>query len=472
MYNKEIQKIKVDLNETLCDDFLGLSAVYHGFNYNKEYEMRGYTAADREVEYKRLKETRVKIVRSWFYPNYNCADICGPYDMKCQRMEAMRKWCQDMKDMEIDIAFQAGWHFPDNLYYGHEKPDDKVDAYNYANWAAETFKYLIVDCGLDNIKYAILFTEPTGNGMCEQEGLKHWNRWDYYAHTIRILDKVFKEKGIRHLVKFVGPNNSAGGLHLENAVRDLNDVIDIYSGHDYNYNRQYHWENMARRMSEAVKSTGKPFWMDEYGMQMDTLHDTAIYGAYIAQIVSASISCGHQTPMIWTLFDQLFPSGTPFEVPENATDDGSHNMNRDGFMNGVHHWGVTTFPCDDIDGAGSVYPSYYAYVMLSKALGGKPNEGKVRTVKTYHATTLYSAASVQGEDFSILAVNSNPRKEPVIIEGLPEGKTLYKHVFDPYSRLPEFGTANKPLKHTVTNGEVTTVIPDGGFVIFSTREVL
>jgi len=61
MYKKEIQRIKVDFNEILCDNFLGLSAVYHGFNYNKEYEMRGYTAADREVEYKRLKETRVKI---------------------------------------------------------------------------------------------------------------------------------------------------------------------------------------------------------------------------------------------------------------------------------------------------------------------------------------------------------------------------------------------------------------------------
>lgn len=43
MYTKEIQRIKVDFNETLCEDFLGMTAVYHGYNYNKEYEMRGYT---------------------------------------------------------------------------------------------------------------------------------------------------------------------------------------------------------------------------------------------------------------------------------------------------------------------------------------------------------------------------------------------------------------------------------------------
>ena len=58
MYTKEIQRIKVDFNETLCEDSLGMTAVYHGYNYNKEYEMRGYTAADREVEDKHLKETQ------------------------------------------------------------------------------------------------------------------------------------------------------------------------------------------------------------------------------------------------------------------------------------------------------------------------------------------------------------------------------------------------------------------------------
>lgn len=182
--------------------------------------------------------------------------------MKCQRMEALRKWCQDMKDIGVSIALQAGWSFPADLYYGHTMPDPEKDPENIAKWAAESFKYLIKDCGLDNIKYVILFTEPTGKGMCEQEGLRHLNRWDYYAHTCHVIDRTFREYGLRDLVKFVGPNNSSGGLHLEEAVRDLDDIIDIYSGHDYNYNRQYHWENMARRMSQIVESTGKPFWMD------------------------------------------------------------------------------------------------------------------------------------------------------------------------------------------------------------------
>ena len=470
MYKEETQKIRVDFEDTLCDNYLGMNAVYHGFNYMPEYKMRGYTDADRAVEYARVKEARLRIARTWFYPNYNCLDIKGPYDMHSQRMEALRKWCQDMKDMGIEVALQAGWHFIDNTYYGHEMPNDKEDPEDFANWAASSFAYLIDTCGLDNIKYAILFTEPTGDGVCEK--LESWNRWDYYVHCCRILDRVFRERGLRDRVKFVGPNNSAGGKHLEEAVRDLNDVIDIYSSHDYNYNRQYHWENMARRMSQIVAPTGKPFWMDEYGMQMDLLRDFSAFGGFMAQIVSASICAGHQTSMIWTLFDQLHNSGTPLGLPEDAEDDGSHCLNRDGFHNGVHRWGCATFPCDDMEGAGSVYPTWYAYVLLSKALGGRIDGGIVRTCKTYHATTVYSAASVQGDDFAVLTVTSEPWETPVIVEGLPEGKTLYRHIYAPYCRLPGYGTEGKPKPVVVKDGRIESVIPAGGFAIFSTRETL
>lgn len=208
-------------------------------------------------------------------------------------------------------------------------------------------------------------------------------------------------------------------------------------------------------------------------MQMDVLRDTPAYGGYIAQIVSASISAGHQTSMIWTLMDRLFTGGTPYGLPDDAEDDGSHNFNRDAFHNGVHRWGVVSFPYDEIEDAGFVYPSWYAYIMLSNALGGKIGGGVVKTVKTYHATTLYSAASKQGDDFAVLTVTSTPWESPVIVEGLPAGTTLYRHVYNPYSRLPGFGTEAKPRAVKVDEkGCIESKIPGSGFCIFSTREVL
>lgn len=64
MYKMETQRIRVDFNDILCDNFLGMNAVYHGYNYMPEYKMRGYTEADRAVEYERVKKARLRIART------------------------------------------------------------------------------------------------------------------------------------------------------------------------------------------------------------------------------------------------------------------------------------------------------------------------------------------------------------------------------------------------------------------------
>ena len=465
------QTIRVDFDKILCGDFLGMNAVYHGNTYMPEYTLRGYTEADRAVEYARLDEARLRIARTMFTPMLNCRSLDGPYDMHCQRMEAIRRWCQDMKDRGIEVALQAGWHFTPNTYWGHEGPDPKTDPDRFAGWAAASFSYLMDECGLDNIKYVILFTEPTSymTGLLP-EG---YDLWTYYVPMIRAIDRKFREAGLRDRLKFVGPNNTSGGVHLAEAVRDLNDVIDIYSGHDYNFAHQGQWASMAQRMAEIVAPTGKPFWMDEYGMQLEVFRSSPQYGTYIAGIIAASMAAGHQTSLIWTLLDQVHTdsNGHPMEIPEGETDCVPHSYNRDSFHDGCHRWGLAAFPCDGYEGAGGLYPAWYAYCLLSRAVGGTKDGGKVQSVFTENALTLYSMAVKQGEHRTVVAVNSNATPADASIEGLPDG-VYYRHTFAPFANRPGYGTLDTPVAVRCENGVLRDTLPAGGVVAYSTRVAL
>ena len=467
------QKIHVDFNRTLCGDFLGMNAVYHGNTYMPEYAMRGYTEADRAVEYARLHEARLRIARTMFTPMLNCRSLDGPIDMHCQRMEAIRLWCQDMKEQGIEVALQAGWHFSTNTYWGHEGPDPKTDPDRFADWAAASFSYLMDECGLDNIKYVFLFTEPTSY----QSGLlpEGYDLWSYYVPMVRAIDRKFREAGLRDRLKFVGPNNTSGGVHLAEAVRDLNDVIDIYSGHDYNYAHQGQWANMAQKMAEIVAPTGKPFWMDEYGMQLEVFRSAPQYGTYIAGIIAASMAAGHQTTLIWTLLDQVHTDNSyPMEIPDGVTDLVPHYNNRDSFHDGSHRWGLASFPCDGFEGAGGLYPAWYAYCLLSKAVGGTMDGGKVRSVYTDHMTdalTLYSMAVQQGEDRTFVAVNSDAAPAEFTVDGLPDG-VYFRHTFAPFANRPGYGTLDTPVRVRCENGMIHDTLPAGGVVAYYTRVAL
>lgn len=467
----QMQNITVDFDKVLCPDFLGLNAIYHGFAWMPENLLRGMTDADREREFDTVMEARLRIARTMFYPGDNCEKIEGPYDMHCPRMEAIRKWCQAMKDRGVTVALQTGWHYSRNTYFGHDAPNSEVDPQRFAKWAAESFSYLMNDCGLDNIRYAFLFTEPTSYASGDTpEG---YTLWTYYVKICKAIDQSFREYGLRERLKFVGPNNTSGGTHLAEAVRDLNDVVDIYSSHDYNFAHQGQWANMAQNMADIVAPTGKPFWMDEYGMQLEVFRRTPEYGNYIGQVITASMAAGHQTTMIWTLVDQLHCSSEPMGLPEGAVDDGSHSYNRDSFHNGIHRWGLVSSPLDTVENAGSPYPSWYAYLLISKALGGRLDGGKVASVYTESAMTLYAAAVKQDEEYTVMVVNSNAEETKFTLDlGKIFDRPIYRHVFDPYSAAPCYGTQAAPIKVPCEGKVLTDILPMSAVAIYTTREVL
>lgn len=464
------QRLKVDFDKVICEKFLGLNAVYHGFAYMKEYEARGGCDADVEREIAYAKKANLKIARTIFGLGYFADSIDGPFNMDTERMQNFCKWLKITKDNGIDIALECG-SFTGSTFFGHEKMDPERDPQKFAEGYYQVLKYLILEKGFTNIKYLSLFIEPTTNERRPiPDGFP--DVWSYYVVVVKAIHERLIKGGIRDKVKLVGPNNSERGRHIANAVADLSNEIDIFSGHFYNYVQHWEWKLMCNDFARIVAPTGKPFWMDEYGIQMELLRNTPQYGTMIANIVSASVSAGHQTTLIWTLFDQLHLTGGK----EFSKDDTLHIYNMDSFHDGVHRWGLRRWIRDNIPEAGEAYPAWYAYCLLANALGGEnvstcfTDDGSEDYFTTSRSnTTDYVCATKSGDDITVVAVNSNAFPSEIILDTNGGNRTIYRYSFEPWSDDKFYCAQNEPIKMEMRDGKLEDTLPKGGFCVYSTR---
>ena len=441
-------KLKVHTDHVLQSDYLGVNQVYHGFAFMPENEARGMTDADRTREFNRVSEMCLNIARTWFRPDWSNGDsLSNPPNWESPKMRAFYKWLTAMQERNVDVALQAGWWFTTDTYLGSPSPDPARDLDRYPRWVSDAVHEIVEKRGFHNVKYLILLTEPTSYEM----GIvpKGETQWSYYVKMVRAIDRQLRADGRRALVKLVGPNNSNGGVHLKEAAAELNDVLDIYSGHDYNKRDYEEWFAMCQAMAATVASTGKPFWLDELGKQDEAYRLTGDYGNYLAQIVAASINAGLQTSMQWLLFDQLYVA--PLEKGDG----------KDGFHIGVHRWGACKWPHDSVEDPTSCYPQWGAVRLLSKYLSGRNG---TKSLVTESAGALKIAATTpQGKGLSVLVVNTSDASQEFSIEvsGDKVRHTLHRHLFDPQNAL----AADNPAKF---RGRVRDKIPARSAAVYST----
>jgi hypothetical protein len=354
-----------------------------------------------------------------------------------------------MRERNVDVALQAGWWFTKDTYMGSPSPDPARDLVRYPHWVSDAVHEIVEKHGFRNVKYLILLTEPTSY----ESGIvpKGETQWSYYAKMVHAIDRQLRADGRRALVKLVGPNNSFGGVHLKEAAAELNDVLDIYSGHDYNKRGYDEWFAMCHSMAATVASTGKPFWLDELGKQDEVYRLTGDYGNYQAQIVAASINAGLQTSLQWLLFDQLYVA--PIDKGDG----------KDGFHMGVHRWGACKWPHDSIDDPTSCYPQWGAVRLLSKYLSGR-NGTKSLVTESVGALKV-AATAPQGKGLSVLVVNTSNEAQEFSIEiaGGKAHQTLHKHLYDPKHAL-------EPEAPAAFQRRVRDTIPARGVAVYSTLD--
>jgi uncharacterized protein (TIGR03437 family) len=410
-------QFQINLDPASRSLFLGVNAVYHGFAFMPEDVNKGMTDATRQIEFDRVSRMGLHIARTFYRPDWACPQaITGTCDWNSTKMQAFYQWLGVMKSIGVTVSLETAWWFPLDTYYGQTQPGPS-DLTNWAAWVSESVHQIVEIRGFTNVRYLKIFGEATNAAVgVLPSGTALWT---YYAACVRTLHQRLVQDGRRSEVLLIAPSDTNNGQNLDLAVSELNDVLDVYSGHNYSDVGYDQWYALFTSMQQLVAGTGKPLWVDEYGKQDEAFRETDAYGNYVAQVVAASVNAGVQTTLLWLLFDQQYVS------PQSTL------TNADSFYNGVHRWGTTTYPGDTIPNPGQPRSSWYAFSMMSRYLGGSP--GTVSLPTTANADGVFAAAtSPGGSDHSVLLVNGSAVIRTVgLTFNRALGGTLYQYSYTP-----------------------------------------
>lgn len=444
------ETLAVDPGQVIQANFLGVNAVHHGFSYLPESVEMGMTAELRTLELARVKESGIRIARTFYRPDWAMGD--GPWlrpDWHSAKMTALYAWLADMQAIGVEVALNMGWWFPRDVIWNRDQhlPTYPDDLRAYCQWLSASIHQIIQVRGFTNVKYLIMFTEPNdphGNTP------RAFPPWRYYKEVLQAANRQLVDDHRRHLVKIVGPNTSQAPMWLDKATTELNDVIDIYSSHNYNFTTYQQWYDMALAVNSLVAPTGKPYWIDEYGVQDFALRQSGQYGTVLALANAAFMNAGAQSSMLWILNDQYYP--VPLKYLTNG----------DAFLDGKHSWGL--FPW--LPESRATRPAWQAFVLLARGMG----KSRGAIVGTQGASDLpITAMILKDGGMRLLVVNGTTRPREVTVR-FPGEVALPRHRYG-YApdATPKLSAARLALPASAERGSsfADTIAPNE-VVIYST----
>lgn len=438
------ENLSVDFDTVIQENFLGVNAVYHAFTYMPESIEQGMTDELRKIELDRVEESGLHIARTFYRPDWAMGEnVWAEPDWNSKKMKALYAWLADMKERNVDVALNMGWWFARDVIWNRDQhlPTYPDDMEKYVHWVSESLHQIIEKRGFTNVKYIFMFTEPAGSYGDIPNGK---TTWDYYKEVLLALHNKLVADNRRGLVRLIGPNTTEAPRWVEKSAQELGEVIDIFASHNYNFDTYQKWYEMALQVRESCKSTGKPFWIDEYGLQDFARRRKGEYGNIIAQVNAAIINAGAQSSLIWIFNDQYYPY--PLKYITNG----------DAFLDGKHSWGL--FPW--LPENRGVRPAWHAFTLLSRLMGG---EG-TKVYATRGTDYLHIAATKHSdENVSMLLVNESKVDLKFGIQlSKSLNKPIFKYLYDP-EKMPR-------AQHERINAAnlVTGHIPPKGVLIYST----
>lgn len=436
--------LTVNTSTVLQNNFLGIGGVYHGFTYMPESNAKGMTDPLRTLEFDRISALKLSIARTWYGSDWAMPTWGGSYDWNSTKMTAFYQWLQAMKNRNVDVVISAGWWFTQNTCSPAAPstctPSIPADVNVYTKWVSDSVYQLVTVKGFTNVKYMTLFTEPlsytSGNIPAG------YSQLSYYEYVANALQTRLVTDGRRSLIKIIGPNGTSLASttsDLQSVRTDLDNVIDIYSGHDYSLNGYFGWYGAVNNGIGVTSPTGKPFWMDEYGKQDENYRNTADYGTYLAEANVGAINAGAQTTLIWLLQDQYYVY--PLDQLTNG----------DSFYNGLHKWGTQRWLPSDVN----VRPSWYAFGLLSRYLGHTGT--KIYNSSKFVDGVLIVPAQLSDGNWSIVVVNANTAAADINLSfSSALNRTFYRYLYDP-ANVP---TDNQPISKSKAFANTGTTLND------------
>lgn len=229
-----MEKLVINREKAVQDDFLGTNAVYHCFAQVPDHENRHYDDELADLEADRAKDLGIKIARTYF-PWWAWTRKDG-WNWDNAKMQGVYAWLKRMKDRDIEVAANCAWCLPNDIIksgfegdapFADGGADWQTACERFAEYVSEMVHQIVEVRGFDNLKYLLLFTEPSS-------GMQEFRLWEEASRAIH--NKLVADNR-RHLVKLVGPNENCRAYDtsalLKYAGEHADDFLDFYSGHIY-----------------------------------------------------------------------------------------------------------------------------------------------------------------------------------------------------------------------------------------------
>lgn len=207
----------------------------------------------------------------------------------------------------------------------------------------------------------------------------------------------------------------------------------------------------AHTAMECVAKTGKPVWFDEYNVRVERDHfEDPWHGTHRAASMQSLMNSGVQSSLMWTLFDQQWPS--------------NHSTNDDAFVDGDHRYGVMPVLTRSL----IPYPVYYSTGLIMKFMGGEPGTHVYEGLGNnfLHATV----SKMPDGNLSILVINNKSKADDFSVYfGGKIGVKLNRRLYDPATISPDERAKQIEADSVFEVYDVLSdTLPAGGVAVYTT----
>ncbi len=479
------EKLQLYNDNPVNDDFLGFSAIYYPWIYQRDPDERNYTEEQAKEELDRLKESGIKIVRLTVFASYDWYDEeNNSWHFDDEKFYAQLRSLKEIQIRDIDMVINVEWGtaiqtschvFGDNRFY--KFPFEK-ECELFGDFVYEFLKVLREN-GISRAKYISFFSEPNNEKAAVFDG----NKDSKYREkkSISAVHKKLKKEGIRDDYKFIMGQTAIGDdiwnytWQLIKPTYDaVNEYADIWAYHTYNRatteygNTASNFERILGAVNESIEDklglSAKNVWFDEYnaleyGTDNSSIQRDELRIRYPLNLVSgmiALLNTGYKTVINWTFVDTLWI--------------GSHNGKNnhiDGWHDGVHCHGLMP----NLMQSKIPYRSYYAYTLFSKFI----KDGKIFRGENSEEKEMCCTAALNNDgSMAIAVINSGLLGRSFILNFNKEleQKTFYRHLFvcteDYKDESATIISSDKVLKN-VTN-VLKDTLPAGSVAVYTTEK--
>lgn len=268
----------IELKNVVQKDFIGAGCDVFPTAFSEYSKNEGYNEVYWELEKHHIQKAKPHAVRMWFQIDWVVETheqyINGDWQFDNPNMESVLKYCEAFREQGVEVELNFGWKIGKKVqdWFSIGGIDEKnkecaapTDLKNYGKACAATLEYLIIEKGMDNVKYLTFYNEPTyahdSEGYdfsCKGDTSAYWLGMLRYAHYYvqhsRVKDRV---------EIWACEESSTHAKWMEAANILAPDCFDRHSIHRYSLS----YGAICKWYDEVIMplSDGKPVVLTEFG---------------------------------------------------------------------------------------------------------------------------------------------------------------------------------------------------------------